>query len=187
MKKNKILSVIATIVTAIIVVLTAYVVISIVVARVQGREVNLFGYSMSIVLTNSMEPEICVGDMIVYTHCDISEISQGDDIVFIAVDGFSSEIAGNNVVHRVREIISDEEGVKIITYGINNLSDDKAYVTADNFIGICVYHSAALGAFFNFMIKYGVIILIAVIALPFIIKQVIKIIRLSRENEGDKN
>lgn len=184
MNRAKILKIIAAVLTALIVALTAYVVISIVVARSGGRDVELFGYSMGIVLTPSMEPEIMAGDLIVFTHADISEAQVGDDIVFVAGDGFDAAVRGNNVVHRVREVISSD-GVtrQLVTYGINNHGDDASPVTADNFVGICIFHSSWLGAFFRFMINYGVLILIAVIALPFIVGQIIKIIRLSRRND----
>ena len=185
LNKKKVLSAVATVFTALIVALTAYVVISIIVARVQNKDVNLFGYSMGIVLTPSMEPEIGVGDLIIFTHNEISEVQAGDDIVFVAGNGFDWAIQGQNVVHRVREVTTENGEISIITYGINNANDDLTPVSAENFVGICIYHSAGWGAFFSFMMRYGVIILIAVVALPFIVKQIIKIVKLSREKEED--
>lgn len=188
MSKKKIFSTIGTVLTVLVVGLTVYVIACIIVANVQNKDVNLFGYSFGIVRTDSMEPEIGVGDLIIFTHDDISEVKEGDNIVFVAGEGLDSAIQGQNVVHRVHEINNVDGKISITTYGINNDRDDAMPVTAENFVGICVYHSAGLGGFFTFMRNYGVIILIAIIAVPFIISQIIKIVKLSREQaKGDSS
>lgn len=185
LKKRKVLSLIATLFTALIVALTAYVVVSIVIARVQDRDVSLFGYSFGIVMTNSMEPEISVGDLIIFTHEGIENVEEGDYIVFVAGEGFDSAIRGQNVVHMAEEIVVGEGvSLSIITRGTNNAAQDEYPVTEENFVGLCVFHSSGWGAFFSFIMQYGILILIAVVALPFIVKQIIKIVRLSREGDG---
>ena len=186
-KIKKIFSVAGTVLTVLVIAFTAYIVFSVIIARVKNTDVSLFGYSFGVVVTNSMEPEISPGDLIVFNHGSIDDVNVGDNIVFKAGDGFSPQIKGQNVVHRVVGIEELQDGsVEITTRGINNISDDKYPVTAENFVGVCIYHSAAWGNVFTFMINYGFIILIIVIALPFIISQIIKIIKLAKNKDGSQ-
>ena len=179
MSKKKIFSIIGMVLTGIIVALTAYVVISVIVANVQGKDVSLFGYSFGIVQTDSMEPEICINDLIVFCHSNIDEVGVGENIVFTAGSEFGV-LEGESIVHKVVEIRHEDGRLLVFTKGVNRDLPDPNPVTADNFVGECIYHSSALGGFFIFMRNYGVIILIAVIAIPFIVGQIIKIVRLSR-------
>lgn len=183
-KAKTFFSILGTILTILILFLTTFIVVNIIIARVQNKNVSLLGYSFGIVQTPSMEPEIKVGDLIVYKSCDIYEVQVGDKVVFIAGDGFG-QIAGHNVIHRVVEVNSSEGIYELTTKGDNNLKEDNDKVTADNFLGICTYYSSFLGGVFSIMSKYGIIIIVALIAVPFIVKQVIKIFKLAREGEGE--
>lgn len=183
LRTKSVFSVIGTVITVIILLITAFIVVNIVIARVQNRNVSLFGYSFGIVQTNSMEPEIKVGDMIIYKSCDITEVEVGDDIVFIAGSGFG-QIEGQNVIHRVQSIVADGGNYRITTKGINNVAEDVDKVTAENFLGICTYYSSFWGATFTFISKYGIFVLVALIAVPFIAKQIKKIVKIAREGDG---
>lgn len=180
-KVKKALSVIGTVLTALIFLAAVAVMINIFVCRSQNRPVSFFGVSFAVVLSESMEPEIMKGDLIVFKECDYSEVSVGDNIVFVAGSGFGS-LEGQNIVHSVYQITEDG----IITKGKNEATNplpDKDLVTADNLLGICTYNSAALGAIFSFMSSYGIFIIIALIAVPFIIYQIVKIVRLAKNKE----
>ena len=183
-KIKKILSVAGTVLTVLVIAFTAYIVVSVIIARVKNTDVSLFGYSFGVVVTNSMEPEISPGDLIIFGHGSIEDVKEGDNIVFKAGDGFSSQIKGQNVVHRAISVdVAPDGTIEITTRGVNNLNNDEYPVTAENFVGICIYHSTAWGNFFTFMINYGFIILIVIVALPFIISQIIKIVKLSKSKE----
>ena len=177
----KIFSIVCTVLTVIIVALTCYVLISIVIAKTQNKPVNLFGSSFAVVQTNSMEPEIMTGDLIVFHMCDISEVSESDNIVFIAGEGFDKAVRGQSVVHKAITILPDG----IVTQGVNNGVADKDLVTADNFLGICTFNSAFLGALLSFLTKYGILLVIALIAIPIIVTQAIKIVKLSRQSAAN--
>lgn len=177
---KNILSVIGTVLTVLVVILTLFVAVNVVISRVRKRPVGFFGYSFATVLTPSMEPDIMTGDLIVFKSCDIADIGVGDDIVFIAGSGFDG-IEGQCVVHRV---ISAENGV-FETKGVNNASPDKDKVTEDNFLGICIANSAGWGVFFRFITGYGILIIIALIAVPVIVSQVIKIFKLAKQEKSN--
>lgn len=174
----KIFSIVCTVLTLIFVALTCYVLVSVVVAKTQNKPVNLFGSSFAIVQTNSMEPEIMTGDLIVFHMCDISEVSESDNIVFIAGEGFDKAVRGQSVVHKAMTILSDG----IVTQGVNNSKADEDLVTADNFLGVCTFNSSILGALLSFLTKYGILLVIALIAIPIIVTQAIKIVKLSKQS-----
>ena len=68
------------------------------------------GFGIGMVLTGSMEPEICPNDLIFVVASD--EYNVGDNVVF--QDGYML------VVHRIRSI----DGDTVVTYGIANSGDD---------------------------------------------------------------
>ena len=176
-RSAKVFSIICSVLTAIFIALTAYVLISMIVARSKNKPVNLFGVSFAVVLTDSMEPEINTGDLIFFKKAKFSSVKEGDNIVFIAGEGFDEAVRGQSIVHKA--ITITESG--IITKGVNNSIPDSDLVTSANFLGICTKHSSFLGAVFVFLNKYGILVLVAVFAIPFIIAQLIKIVRLSKK------
>lgn len=179
--KNKVVSVIITVLTVAVFALALGIVINMVVCRVQKRPVSFFGTSFAIVQSASMEPYIMTGDLIVFYSCNYEDVEVGDYVVFVAGSGFG-QLQGQNIVHEVKKITEDG----IVTQGKNaatNPSPDKDLVTKDNLLGVCTGNSAAWGKIFTFLTKFGIIILIAVVAVPFIIAQVVKIIKLSKQKE----
>lgn len=178
---KKVISVICTVLTVIIVALAAFVIINMIYCRAKNKPVSFFGVSFAIVQTNSMEPYIMTGDLIVFKSCSYEDIEVGDYIVFTAGDGFG-KLKGQSIVHAVKEITEDG----IITQGRNKVTNpgpDKDKVTEQNLLGICTYNSAGWGKLFSFIGKYGILIVIALVAVPFIVKQMIKIVKLSKNNE----
>lgn len=156
-----------------------------IVCRIQNKRVQIFGYMFACVVTPSMEPEIHVGDFIAVKLCAIDAVTVGDDIVFVAGPDFAGgSIAGEFVVHRAVEV-TDDGGIAVTTKGINNSSVDTGVVTAENFVGVCVNSSTLFGQLYSFVMRYGFIIFIAGVALPIIIKQVIRIIKIINEEESD--
>ncbi len=183
--KKKVFSIIATVLTAIIAVAAVAAIINMIVCRVQKRPVSFFGTSFAIVQSDSMEPYIMTGDLIVFHSCKYEDVKVGDYIVFVAGDGFG-QLKGQSIVHEAKAIT--ESG--IVTQGKNeltNLSPDKDLVTRDNLLGICTSNSAVWGRIFAFLAKYGIILLIAAIAVPVIVSQTIKIVKLSKEKNSPES
>lgn len=177
---KKVLSVICTVLTGLIIVLTAAILINMVVCRAKNKPVSFFGTAFAIVQTPSMEPYIMTGDLIVFKECNFNDVKVGDYIVFTAGDGFPSALKGQSIVHAVIEI----NGGEITTQGKNTVTNpnpDSDKVTAENLLGVCTYNSAGWGKVFGFIGRYGIFIILAVIALPLIISQILKIVRLSKE------
>lgn len=175
---KKVLSVIGTVLTVIFFAISIFVVINLIVCHVQKRPVSFFGYSFAIVQTNSMEPEIMTGDLIIFRRSGINDIKVGDNLVFIADENFPDEIQGKSIVHKV---VSTESGIE--TRGVNNAGNDGGFRDAEELLGICTNNSAGWGKVFSFLGKYGIFVIIALIAVPFIVGQIIKIVKLAKQRK----
>lgn len=185
-KLKKVISITSYALSILIFLTALYIGIVSTVARSRGEQPSVFGYSFSIVVTDSMHGEIEVGELIIYSQTEIGSIEQGDNIVFVARSG---AVAGRSVVHKVNQIGVDEQGVFIETKGVNNDLPDEDYVRADNLLGIVVYHSAFLGIIVSFFSNIvNVIILFVVLIAVFVaVKQIVKIVRLIKEKPSEED
>ena len=94
-----------------------------------------------IVITESMEPDILAGDIIICHKVDPQTLKEGDVIAF-----FDPASTGSAVVtHKIEKVIYADDGVTIKefkTYGINNLNADGSFdvdkrpVPVENVVGI---------------------------------------------------
>jgi len=105
---------------------------------VNKDEVPTFGgYCPLIVLTESMDPIIKSGDLIICESIDPKEVKVGDIISFFDPEGNGTSI----VTHQVIEILEDGT---FRTKGTNNNTEDSLPVPLENFVGI--YRSRIAGA-----------------------------------------
>lgn len=100
--KDKIVTVIAFIIIA---VLSMYVVLQIV---APDMTVRVFGFKPYIVITDSMEPELSVNDVVVVTRFDVEDLEVGDIITFHADVNYDGE--NDIVTHYIHSVnINDGE------------------------------------------------------------------------------
>ncbi len=86
----------------------------------------LCGWRLRIVTTNSMEPNIKVGTLILESKRSYDQLQVGDVITF-----FRPVEKGVKVTHRIIEKYDD----KVLVKGDNPASDTIDEVTADNYVG----------------------------------------------------
>jgi len=155
---TKIFGVFFRILLILIIVLTVFIIAISITARIKKELPMFFGYSFSVVVSDSMTPEINKGDMIFIKETDISSVKEGDTVVFKSLNG---AIAGENVAHKAIEIGEDASGIEIITKGVNNPAVDEDKVREGNFIGKAVGQSTFLGNTVTFFGKVGNVIIFA--------------------------
>ena len=87
-----------------------------------------------IVVSESMDPTIKAGDLIICQKIDASEIKEGDVISFFDPAGNGTSV----VTHRVNKVTVDGETGELSfrTQGDNNNLEDRMSVPAENLIGI---------------------------------------------------
>ena len=89
--------------------------------RVSNNSVNLAGFSIYTVVTESMYPKYKVYDMILVKSVDTKSIKVHDDVVY---KGEKSDFQGKIVTHRVEDITEDNGVLTFTTKGINNDIED---------------------------------------------------------------
>lgn len=86
-----------------------------------------------VVLTESMEPEIMSGDLIICKKINAGDVKEGDVISFFDPEGNGSSV----VTHRVIAlVIEDGALVGFRTQGDNNDIEDRLTVPTENLVGI---------------------------------------------------
>ena len=125
MKKSKIIS---SILTAFCVIFCLSIVVEVIVANNNQRPPRFFGYSISYVPTNSMEPTINSGDYILFYKATFDEVIVDEVIIYRSNEGI---MKGNFSVHRVKEKYDDY----LIAKGDFNTLPDTEKVTEDMVLG----------------------------------------------------
>ena len=185
-KTKKILSWIATGISILFLLIALFfLIVSLVAQKRESRAVEIFGYSFSLVQTDSMTGEIEVGELITVKICGIEEAEVGLNAVFIATDG---PLKGQQIVHKIIRIDSDEQGEFIVTQGVKTGApvDDPVY--GEQFVGIAVRHSKFWGGvakFFSTPVNW-ILILTVIIGVPCICMLIRLIIRYSKEAKREK-
>ncbi|MBQ3490181.1 MAG: signal peptidase I [Clostridia bacterium] len=130
-KKTRLSKIISISTTILLIVALAFC-FTVVVQIQTKRYVSIFGFSVFRVVTDSMEPAIPVGALILNKETDIEKIKVGDIICFRSMESYMN---GNIVTHRVVDIRTIDGKVALTTRGDANNSEDSYYVIESNFIG----------------------------------------------------
>lgn len=91
------------------------------------RNWGLFGFTIRVIQSGSMEPILKTNSIVIVQMCDVESIEVGDIICFY------DELLEIDIVHRVIGI--DKEKWEITTKGDNNKYEDKERVTSDKLVG----------------------------------------------------
>lgn len=103
--------------------------------RVSNNSINLAGFSIYTVVTESMYPKYKVYDMILVKSVDTKSIKVHDDVVY---KGEKSDFQGKIVTHRVEDITEDNGVLTFTTKGINNDIEDP-FVNENQIMGKVVH------------------------------------------------
>ena len=113
----------------------------------QDEVPSVGGWLPLIVLTDSMQPEIDGGDLIICHTIEAEEIKTGDVIAFFDPAGNGTSI----VTHRVIEIVEENGELSFRTKGDNNNAEDKLLVSENNLVAIYKTRIAGAGNVAMFM------------------------------------
>ena len=125
---KKIISYAFSLLCVVIILLTSIEVVS---ATKEARPPQIFGYSISYVPTESMEPEIKAGEYIYYKRATFDDVDVEDIIIYKSKTG---QMKGKFIVHRITEKYDDY----LIVKGDNNVIDDSEQITADMIYGVYI-------------------------------------------------
>ena len=111
---------------------------------------DLFGYKAFICRSDSMKAtDFAAGDLVFVKEVSPATIKEGDIISYRSED---SDTFGETFTHKVRSLITDEEGQPcFITYGTTTGVDDELPVKYTQFQGLYKFDIPKLGTFFSFL------------------------------------
>ena len=109
---------------------------------------DIGGIFPMVILTDSMNPQLASGDLVICRKINAKNIKTGDVICFYDPEGNGTA----TVTHRVPEIITDETGALAwITKGDANNTEDEKPVRSENLAGIYCWRLPGLGNTAMFM------------------------------------
>lgn len=160
----------------IISIILIYNIILIIISSINGKDFNILGYKAYIINTNSMEPTIKVGDIVIIKKNKPEMLNQGDVITFTQ--------NGEVITHRITKIEESENNTRYITKGDNNNTEDSFNVTYQDIIGEEVLIIPYLG---KIMEKLDSKIILLIVILIILIYAFIKIQKNEKlENRREK-
>ena len=144
----------------ILIVVTCLIIIT---QRLSDNEDSFMGYRLFKVETGSMIPKYNINDVILVTEKEPKDIKEGDDLVYVGLDG---EYAGRIITHQVVRV--EKKGVEVAFYtkGLANNAEDPV-VYAEQVIGVVKTKIQTLTIITNILLNpYSLYFLIV---LPFTI------------------
>lgn len=146
--------------------------------RFLGESPSIFGYSFYYVLTESMEPEIMTGDMILGKYADPDDLQVGDIITYI---GETGNLNGKIITHKIIEIKDDT----FITQGVANDIPDPP-VGSTQILSRYVATIPIAGKMFSVInSKYGFVFLIATPLALLIVNEISIIVKAFKEDKEE--
>ena len=98
---------------------------------------SMFGYRAYVITTNSMEPTINVGDIIIVSGIEKDKIKTDKIVTF--------EQNNQIITHRIVGIEETEKGSKYVTKGDNNLTKDTEEISYEQILGTIVLKIPRIG------------------------------------------
>lgn len=161
-------------------------IITFLLTRMSGNSPTLFGYSLHRVISNSMEPELEVGDIFLSKRIDDSEaIRVGDIVTFKGGRQFNYE----NVTHRVLvEPYDNGKGeVVLVTKGDANNVDD-GEININNIMSVFVKKLGFIRWIYDFFFSvWGLVVFILLLLLIFVDSLISSIKQSVTHDEGDES
>ena len=180
---KKIIKYIITCVLLIIISILTYFVISNVVAKKNNTISSFFGFSVSYVPSESMEPTIEKGSTVLFKKDDYSNAKENDIIVY------KNDELNIYVIHRIKYY---ENNKGFVMQGDNNKTVDTnkdgsiLYVTQNNYVG--KYLKTVSVFSINSTLSRTIIFILAILTTFFImVTEIFSIIRNVKDNKKENN
>ncbi len=153
------------IVGSIILIFFVLVLIYVLLARISGNTPTILGHTMLRVSSESMEPELNIGDIIMIKDVEPSTLKKGDVITYHGEEG---PVAGKLITHQIVAEPYEENGTYYFTTrGIKEGAIDDPQIEDGQIMGKVLYKVPILGSLYDFfsqwygLAAFGSLILIA--------------------------
>ncbi len=146
--------------------------------RFLGESPSVFGYSFYYVLTESMEPEIMAGDMILSKSTDPDELQVGDTITYVGAAGVLKDKV---ITHK---IVAIDDGL-FTTQGVANDIPDPQ-ISSSQILAKYVATIPLAGRIFSLInSKLGFILLIVIPLGVLMVNEISNIIKAFKEDKEE--
>lgn len=132
---NKVVKIILNILKIIVFIILIGFILITVYQRIFPNSNGIFGYRTFVIVSNSMSPELTVGDVILVKQKPIKDITFGD---IISYKGMSGDFEGKIITHKVEQIKEEDNHTIFYTKGEANTALDPA-VYDDQVYGVVTY------------------------------------------------
>ena len=164
---------------AIITIVLLLILAVIIVQRVSSNNLTIGGFRVFTIISESMEPDYLVGDILVSREIPANEIEVGDRVTYL---GRFGDMTGLVVTHEVIEKRSENNEYFFITQGIaNDLPDPE--ISGDDIYGKIIYRTTIFSFFGRLMTNLILYYLFFVIIGIYFSYQVITAFIIKKENE----
>lgn len=116
------------------------VLIVVIVQKFSNNKINIGGYYMFTIVSESMAPDYKVGDIIISKKVDAKTLNVGDDITYL---GERQELRGIVVTHRIIKKEEKDNKNYFVTKGIANQIEDPE-IEASSIYGKVIYKTVIL-------------------------------------------
>ena len=159
---KKIINVLSTVFLVVLVLL----VILMFIIRLSGNSPSVFGYHVYRVASDSMEPTLKVGDVILVGPVDAEKIQKDDIITYKALQG---ELAGHEITHRVvTEPVKERGRYYYQTQGDADGAPLDPRISYDQVVGKYITKLFLISLLYSFFFKpYGLIAFVLLIFILF--------------------
>ena len=178
---KNILKTICNLFTGLLVVLEVVFIVFLVIMKSSGGVPSIFGYNMYVIVSPSMEPEICIGDVIISREYEGEMLEIGDVVTYLGKEG---DLEGKIVTHKI--IYVSEDGQTIQTQGVANDLPDPM-ITASDVRSVLEYKTVIIGPMYSIITStWGFILLILTPMALMIVGEIIHLAKVMKE-EGEEN
>jgi len=148
------------IIKALVVVLMIFITVSLFVMKLMGDTPTIFGFNFYYIVTESMEPDLEVGDVILSKEVsDYSSLEVGDVVTY---KGEVGSYANKLITHQIIEIKDDDpNNIIFVTKGTNPKSPIDPEISQDQIVSKMIFEVPLLGKLMQLINKpIGFILLI---------------------------
>lgn len=164
-----------------LVIIEILIIASVVFTKLSGNIPNFFGYSMYVIVSPSMSPDLEIGDVIISKVYDGGELKEGQVVEYL---GKSGSMAGKIITHRIENISGEGEDRVIVTKGTANSEEDPP-ISPEDVIAVMVYKTVVIGKIYSVLSTTAGFI--CLVLLPMVAMIIVEFVRLLFEVKGEKD
>lgn len=153
------------------------------VARISGDTPSMFGYSMLRVSSESMEPELKIGDIILVKEVEAETLQRGDVITYHGKEG---QVAGKLITHQIVSEPYEKDGLYYFTTrGIKEGALDDPEIDETQILGKVQFKVPIVGTIYDFFTQwYGLAAFAAILLIAFS-SEIINLVSILRNKDED--